>query len=515
MREAMHNLAFACFSDRRLPWAAAGVAALVATWLVLANGGTINRDGILYLSVASHFLAGNWALGFTEYPWPFYPALLAGGRWLTGFPLQQVGHLLSVIFFSASTAAFVMVLREAGGRRETQVAGMLLFLASPYLVGDIVPMVVREHGFWAFLLWALWALLRFCNRRRFVYAVYWGVFASIAVLFRIEGLSFLLMLPFALLLQSHRTVRERMVMLVQSHTVLLVSVTVLLLALLLVPSLSIQKMGRLHEPMAIAANVVDQLTHGLQHKAAIYGRTVLAPWLEKFAMPGLLLTLAWVLVVKILGTAGMLQSALFAMTLGQGERRKSVVGLPVLLGFLVIGLINSVFILLNSFLLSGRMTSPVAFAIALLGAFALADLYQQRRRSRFLVGLASILLLMQLLATLWPSGRDSAYEVEAVRWVESARLPGQQVFYDDNRLRYYAGHPHALASQNSGWKGLRKLIESGEIGQYQMLVVHVRDLGPDQIQFLESRLGKPTKVFYGPRNKKLFVYQPLAMQDRK
>ncbi|HPX55693.1 MAG TPA: hypothetical protein PK425_04045 [Syntrophales bacterium] len=498
------------WSEKRFHWLAAGLGVIVATWGVWNTHGVINKDGTLYIRAASFFADGKWTQGIDLYNWPFYSLVLAAGHNLTGLPFQTVGHVLAILFFALSSAAFVMILREAGGRRDVMSAGLLVFLASPCLVGDIVPMIVREHGFWAFLLWSLWSLMRFYNTNRFVYALAWGVSVSMAALFRIEGLAFLVFLPSALFFQARHAWQVKMGMFARAHSVLLVGSILLAGIFLINPLLKPDDLGRLFEPFNIIVKVFSEGDQILKEKAQIYGTLVLGEWLEEHALPGLLLTLAWALLFKIVGTAGLGQTLLLTASLEKRRIFKELSAFPVLLVFLLIGFANCVFILLNNFLIADRMTSPVAFAVQVFAAFMLAGLYRsftdpakKTARIGFLIVIS--LLAGQLVKTLLPADSGDSYEVKAVRWMNANKKQHERVFYDTMRLRYYAGE--FQNDQNLDWPGVKQLFDSGSIEKQHYLVVHGPEKYPEQVAYIQERLGDPIMQFHNGRKNRVLVYR--------
>jgi len=497
------------WTEKRFHWFAAGLGALVATWLILNTHGVINQDGTLYVRVASLFVAGEWKQGIDLYNWPFYPLLLAAGHGLTGLHFQTVGHVLAIVFFALSSAAFVLILREAGGKRDVMFSGLFVFLASPCLVGDVVPMIVREHGFWASLLWSLLSLMRFYNTNRFAYALGWGVSAWMATLFRIEGLAFLVFLPSALFFQSCHTWQTRMRMFLKAHSMLLAGSIILLGSLLFYPSLKLDDLGRLHEPSNIIVKVFYEIDHGLKDKAQIFGTQVLGKWLDEYALPGLLLTLVWVLLAKVVVASGLGQTILCAIALKKRDFFNGILSCPILILFALVGFVNCVFILLNSFFLAGRIISPVAFAVQMIAAFMLADLYQDYRDSEkktARIGFLIVVLLLagQLIKTIWPESSGDDYEIKAAKWMEANKMPNERVFYDGMRLRYYAGE--FKNDKDLDWSGVQRLFTDRSIENYHYLVVHGPRKHPEQVQYINERLGKPIMQFDNGRKNRVLIY---------
>lgn len=487
------------------------IGAAVALWVILMAHGVINRDGTLYIRVAALFLEDKWEDGIRLYNWPLYPLLIAGVHQFTGISLQNSGHALAIFFYSLASGIFALILRESGGSRNVMLAGIALWFSSPYLVGDIIPMIVREHGFWLFLLGGLWCLLRFAKTHQWRHAFGWGICATFATLFRIEAITFFVLLPFAFLMQPGWDWRTRIRRLLKAHAILFGAGTAMAAILLMHPSINLNDFGRLHEPFDYIRNITHEITRNLEIKSGIYADQVLGGFLADFAVPGLLLTLVWTLIVKIIGTAGFLQSALLCSNLKHRNPLPAPSALPLLGAFAIIGLTNSTFILVSKFLLPGRMTSALAFPIMVFSAFVLAKIHEDWKHDRYSMHLIPIIvafaLSIQFTMSLWPPSNKSDYEVRAAEWVIKHTLPSEKTFYDHPRMYHYAGENLPFLEHDLDWPDIVALFENNTINNYQYLVVHGHKRKPEREVFITQRLGSPLMRFDNGRNSEILIYR--------
>ncbi|MDR2874389.1 MAG: glycosyltransferase family 39 protein [Methylobacillus sp.] len=487
------------FDEKRLPWLAALSAVLVASWVAFQAHGFTNNDGVLYIEVAKQFSNHEWKKGLALYNWPFYPALLATLHSLTGLTFQEAGTVLTVMFFALSSTGLVLLVKELGGDRRVMLFAAILLLCSPYIVRNLLPMVVmRDHGFLAFHVWSVVFFLRFRQNPNVKKALWWGVAAILATLFRIEGIIYLALLPVVLLVDTSRPWTSRFVLLLKSEILPLIMGLLLFFILLWHGTLSIEKLGRLGDPISFIQLTIAQLTHGLSTKADLYGATILGPYLKDYAFNGILLTLLLVLIVKIAASAGWLQ-LLLAVLPSRMIQYHTPRHILILKWLAVIGIGNAIIVLLSVFVLSTRYLLPLAILILIFSAFGLDCIARSLQNKRLIYGIALILLL-QFVANIRPPGADRLSEIDAAHWVRHHASQEQTVFFDDGRMRYYA-YGESSERRKLPWVEMQKLLTPEFLARYDYIVVHVSPDDKDQKEFLRAKLGAPV-ISFGSLTKK-------------
>ncbi|HYD91138.1 MAG TPA: hypothetical protein VEA37_06570, partial [Flavobacterium sp.] len=184
------------FQPQKLIWLITLIAGLLGCWVIYLEQGRIGDDSVLYLEVARLLALGEWKQGVSLYNWPLYPALIALSHLLTGLSLQYSALLLSLSFYMLAVFIFCRLILESGGNRVTVISGAILLLSCGYITRDILPVIMRDLGFWAFYLCSILFLLKFSRGNLFYHALLWQASAIIAMLFRVEGITYLLFLPF-------------------------------------------------------------------------------------------------------------------------------------------------------------------------------------------------------------------------------------------------------------------------------------------------------------------------------
>lgn len=497
----------------RLPWLGALFALPLSAWVILKAYGNINVDGILYLEAAKHFAAGQWRNGFDLYNWPFYSLLIALIHKLTGLGFEASAHCLSGASLALLTAGLLTLVREVGGNRRTMVAAGFLLFASSTIVRTYLPMVMRDPSYWACHLWSVVFFLRFYARHRWQDAFAWGLLSAAATLFRIEGLTYMVMLPLLILLQE---VPDKKRFFIKANTVLLLAAFGVLLAILFHPALDLHKLGRLGDPMRLLQGAYQQLSHGLHEKAHIYADKVLGNFLSDYALDGLVLTLIYTLLLKAASAAGWLQFLIAAYARRYLHPQQLPAFQNVFFWLIVLGIAPAAFEILSAFLLPKRYLMPIGLVILVYAAFGLAALYQAWQQSsrqlasnwQFLLAIG--LLAIQLGMTLSPSanGQKKHYEFDAANWLKKHASADSHIYADSARLRYYANADQPFRRDMITEDEIQNLFQSGEIARYDYILATISS----ERQTLESSLAEhthssPIAVFDNGNGKRILIYR--------
>ncbi|GBG13407.1 uncharacterized protein NMK_0954 [Novimethylophilus kurashikiensis] len=464
-------------ASSRLPWLWALLSLPLAIWMMVQSYGSINVDGILYIEVARKFDAGEWRQGLELYNWPFYPLLMMLVHKLGNLGFEMSAHLLDMMFFAALTAGLLTLVREVGGDRPAMIAAGVLLFVSSSIVRTYLPMVLRDPGFWAFHLWSIVFFLRFYRSQRWSNALGWGITAAVAALFRVEGLTYLAVLPLLILFQRQNT--DRAMSYIKMNLLLILAGCGLLIAWLLHPALDLQKMGRLGDPLLLLQGAYEQLAHGLLEKARLYGNTVLGKFISAYGMDGLLLTLIYILVAKISTSAGWLHLLLAGYARKYLESEKLPKFQNVFAWLIAIGTTHAAFMLLSSFLLPKRYLMPIGFVIIVYAAFGLAGLYRTWHQKpwhllsdnwKFPLVAAILGIQFGMMVGVW--NKEKTDELDAAKWMISHAASGSRIYADSPRLRYYADASQPFRRGMVLMEEIQQVFSTREAAQYDYLMVH-------------------------------------------
>ena len=161
----------------------------------------INGDGILYIDVARAFLDKGIGAAIDVYHWPFYGILIGLVHKLTGLSFENSASFLNTLLLMLACAVFVRIYEEISGKEARIWVAALLILVLPVL-NDYRDFVIRGHGFWAFMLIALYCFIQYSRSPDLKSALKWQLSLLIAILFRVEGIAFLVLAPFCFLFMA-------------------------------------------------------------------------------------------------------------------------------------------------------------------------------------------------------------------------------------------------------------------------------------------------------------------------
>jgi hypothetical protein len=236
---------------------AAMTSILLSLWLACRES-VVNPDAVCYLLSAEAIgvsgIQGAMKL-CGQAAWPFYSALIYGFAQLSQLSYITSAYLLDGLFSCLSVIASLLIVKELGATRRIMWLAALVILCSHEFISTR-EYIVRDHGFWAFYLVSLFALLRYARLSNWMNAITWSTSLLLATLFRIEGAFFLLFVPFVAWFIRGFSWKQRAL-----HFCLLNLVTVCLGAIIAMwlvthPAQSLDKLGRV-------AEVTTQLQHGV------------------------------------------------------------------------------------------------------------------------------------------------------------------------------------------------------------------------------------------------------------
>lgn len=487
---------------------------VIACQIMYIQHGWINDDSVLYFEIARLFSIKEWRQGLALFNWPLYPALISAVHQFTHLSLQTSAQLLNIIFFAVTTFSFISLIRLAGGKKTTIVCGAFLLLSSPYIVGDVLPMLLRDQGFWAMFLTSLVYFIQFYRHQKLSYALFWQISAIFAVLFRIEAITFLVCLPFTLLSQHEFSLKQNVTHFLEVNLIPILAIILIICILVSSPSVQLSDFGRLQEVVTIFPRMLTDIAHKFIEKANIMNEMVLGSFLQEYGMLTVIVSLTSIIMIKIAKLVGIPVIGLFALsfskhlptTIMQQDTRL------ILRWTLVLTLLNASIIMASVFVLSGRYIIALGFILLIFAAFPLAALVEKIRshsiESHWLKAIFFLLLALiayPAIVNLLPKQTGYNFEQDANTYLKQQQIPNSKVFYVTPRSRYFAGAPYAGRGYDY-WDYTQKAIENGSIYQYDYLLINlnINDKFPAREKILTEKLHqyKVAKEFYGYKNKK-------------
>ena len=175
----------------------------ISAWCLMSDP-VINYDGVLYVTTADLILNNQWQAAIGYYNWPFYSIAIAAVAKILFLSSETAAHVLNVGFVISLCFAFVCIVSDLsnGDKRLIWIAALIIvFFPS---ITKYRSFVIRDFAYLSFYLWSLRYLLLYCQatdkKQQIKNITAWAVFSILAILFRIEGVIFLLVTAYFLLL---------------------------------------------------------------------------------------------------------------------------------------------------------------------------------------------------------------------------------------------------------------------------------------------------------------------------
>jgi hypothetical protein len=494
------------------------LAVILTCQVIYIQHGWINDDSVLYFEMARLFSIGEWGQGIAHFNWPLYPALISAVHQLTQLEIQTSAQVLNVLFFTITTYSFISLIKLAGGNKTTIICGGFLLLSSAYIVGDVLPMLLRDQGFWAMFLSSLVYFVRFYRDRKISDALLWQICAILAMLFRIEAITYLAIMPFMLLKQRELQVKQTLKHFFQINIIPIFILSIITGVLLIVPSVHLDNFGRLQEAVTIFPRILTDIAQVFKTKANIMSNEVLGGFFDNFGMMGIIVSLAFIIIFKVISLIGWPVAGIMALNRHISRHN----GMPahtmqgdtqrILRWVVLLALLNAAVIIASVFVLSGRYIIALGLILLIFAAFHLASLIEKIRLKqiekpweKILLFIFLALLTFSAVKNTLPKRAGYNFEQDAVAYLKRQQIPNEKVFFITPRSRYYAGAPFAGRGYDY-WDYTQAAIIDGSIYQYDYLAINldIDDRYTAREKILNEKLPqyKLAKEFYGLRNKK-------------
>ena len=497
-------------APQKLFWWIVSFSIGLAAWIQYIQHGWINPDSVLYFEQARLISLGDWRGAVAVFNWPFYGICIALVHKFTTLSIHTSAQILNVVFFGAATASYLRLIQLIGGTSCAMICGALILFGSQYIVGDVLGMLLRDEGFWTFFLASMVFLIQYLQQHKIRDAVIWQVSIIIATLFRIEAICYLLGLPIAFFFLSKEPWQNRLRHIVYTYSVSLFIIAVIFMTLLLNPDLSMKNFGRLQEVFSL--NLYNEFTANLKEKAKVMADQVLGKFLNEFAIPGLLITFIYAILIKIISSAGIIPCALNLY----GMQRRLHNALEknayfVLRATALIAIISMALIITKVFVLSGRYVVAFSWILMIFAALYYAELLQSTNKKHLFSAIfIAILLSLGLVKNIWPKREGYNYMQDAAAWLQQKNINNNSVFYDDSRMRYASGAPFVGTWGDNRNYFLQTIPKNIHINKYNYLVISSNKKHPETINYIQKYLlqYKCVATFYNPQKTKgIFIYQ--------
>lgn len=488
MIEGIRTAVAPLLARARPAWVAFAGSALLSL-IAIATGGTLNRDGMLYVDAARLFLTDGFAATHAVFAWPFLPVLMAAVSQVTGLGLENAGYLLNILFMAGACALLVACSTRLLPEAAWPIC--LVLLAIPGLNGYRNE-VLREYGGWFFIMLSFWLALRWSDRPRWRNVLPVHATLVAAALFRPEALALFPALILWQAFESPPAARWR-------RLAMIGALPVAGLATLVALNASGMLGGRL------AADLGRFSPERFMDKARQLGLAL--PEYARGEAPIILffgsLAIIPVKFVKMMGLFNL--PLLFAGAAPGGFR--AVIGRAQLFAwaFLAQLLVLTVFVTDQHFL-AGRYVAALLLFVVPFAGYGLWCLFKRFPRWRIPLALISILIA---LANVVSSSPGKHHFVAAGQWLAANAQDSPRVYIESARSAYYAGWRFS-GRPDPGERS--RLAEDLRQGRYDLVVLEVSRKEDDIAAWLASSGLREVVRFTHPNKDAVVVAEPQRPQ---
>lgn len=482
--------------------------------LFMSHDFFINNDGIYYLKGAEALLHHGTESTHPSLVWPFYPILIAGLSYFTFLPVEYSALIWQALFQIILIISFINIIRLLGGNKTIQALAGLTLLLNPELV-DYRNFIIRDFGYWAFLLASFYYFLDYCKNPSWLKAGLWFVTIVIATLFRIEGVVILGLTPLLCFLSPKQSWKIRLWNGVRLYTFGFIIISALCLFLLL-SAKDISMLGRLADLLGwwndLTHNIASQW-RDLLKKQSLPLWQVHEDSLHIFLLGGFLSYFIYELIKVI-------NPLFFGIVLyGQWhhclEKFAGSLEKRLVLGFLAINLFIPLVFLSSRWFVRGRFLMPASLILLLWVPFTLYALYQRwhqhpfvKRHYRALKILLGVLLLSLLIDCMFKFNSPGALIKESAHWIET-HTPEDATLYSNNYpLSYYAHRPGPNFNANPSAPFLEEALTNNQWKKYDYLALFIKRKNKTSEALIEGSIPyPPIKRFENKRGYQIWIYE--------
>ena len=497
------------------PYVIAGFISLVLSAWISLQAGVINPDAICYLLSAQTIGTSGLPAAMKlcgQAQWPFYSVLIYTIAHTTHLSFAVSAYFLNSIFTLLSVIFFMLIVERLGANRNTiWLAAAVILLAHHFL--DVRQYIIRDHGFWAAYLAAVYCLLVFYKHPTKRYALYFNISLLMATLFRIEGLVFLILAPFITWFIRDHTFKSRLRLFLMLITPIACIGLIAVIALWLKSQSEIvhisrlqylyQQINQLHD-FAISRYTAgkDMLTrYVLPLEAAADAGSI---WLTVLMMSYLLN-----IFTNLTPVYAFLVLYAWIYQLPKQENPTMRNNNVVIYGFILINILITATFFAEYFFLSQRYLIALTLMLMTWVPFALNHLlsHWQEKRSRIIYICASILIIVYALTAIINFRDSKVYIYQAGNWLNQHVPNDKTIYSNDMQVMYYSNHFGNTIFQHLtdkfSWAELNN--QQWKQADYVALRVNEHDAA-DAKPILDQIHTQPLATFSNKRGDKVYIY---------
>ncbi len=476
-------------------------ASLVLSIFTLLLQDIPNSDAYTYARTAEIFLADGIVAAYQHYSWATY-SILIGIVSLTGLDVFSAGLFVNALFYAILIYAFLSIVKEINDSKPLLAISAICILVYPQL-NEYRELLIRDIGFWALSLTALWQYLLYVKTQSLRPAICFCAYLLLAAAFRAEALAYLVFVPLALLFNRRLESSARKALLLRLYAVAL-SLSVGLLLFLALMGLNVAQLfiqfASIYEPFISGNFTLNDGERALLGSLLFseYAATFSREYIELFLLAGMISILFANLFSGIGGPY------LIVLTVGFFRNRLRInreVAVPVTFYLCINFLILLGFIIVTRYL-SARYAMLMCILLVLLVPIVVLSLLESAKASgrRSVPIIFAIFFSYCAIDSYYSFGESKSYVEDSIEWIAENTKDSAGLVTNNHAVAYFSGkvEDYDLINRNLS----EEEILSSEVGDtivaeltFEMKNLLEKDSIADKLQLLTYFPNPETRHF--------------------
>ncbi len=399
-----------------------------------------NADAYTYVRTAEIFLNEGIAAAYQHYSWATYSILIAVVSWL-GIDLFSAGLLVNALFYAILVFAFISIMQEINDTRPLLILSAICILVYPQL-NEYRGMIVRDIGFWGLSMFAFWQYLLYAKTQLNKHAFIFSCTLLLAASFRAEALVYLIVMPFALLLDTRYKGQLRRTLFFRLIGILL-SMAVLLLIFLLLMGLDIARL--LVEFVSIYEPFIGSRFFLLEEERVLLGTLLFNEYAATFSREYIEIYLVAGMLSILLANLVNAMGGPYLIVLATGFFKKQLrlerhIAVPVIICLTVNFLILFSFLFITRYL-SSRYAMLLCLLLTLLVPLIIFHIYNTTKVSHLknMQVLIGIFLTYCAIDSFYSFGESKTYVSDSIEWIAQNTDVSSKLVTNNHAIAYFSG----------------------------------------------------------------------------
>jgi hypothetical protein len=483
---------------------------LVLGMIAIFHEGVINPDGILYVRVAQIWLEQGMQAAVQQYSWPFYGILIGATSRIFFLSPEIAAYFLNLVFQILITVYFIRIIGVLGGSHRAKWFALFVILFFPHLL-DYRAFIIRDLGYWAGYLAGLFYLLSYCRSFSWKTACFAVLALGFSSLFRVEGILFLLLMPFAFMIIPRLHAKQRL----QAFACFSSVTLILVLFSLLCVTLAIGHIQQLLTQWHFLFQGVDIWRHSIAAKIDGFANQVLDEQSRRSASYIVISGLLGYFFIKLVKVINPLYLLLTSFGWYRGVMPASRSQLGLLAYFFLVNMLVMIYFVGIFFFLSGRYLLPMVMIAIVWVPFTLDYLYLRifayqrygiKRAQKFLFIGLMVLMSFIGLHNYMQFGERKRYLYDAGEWFTEHLKDNESIITNSAPILFYAKGSQA-DWQHEYKKDLRLLLSSN-LQSFDYVALRLNKHSYEQLSVIARIFSdrKPVAVFENGNKEKVLIY---------